>query len=82
MIREEALAAVSTPYQYEEDLLDYTKSKLGLTDTEWDGIFNAPAKSFHDYPTYYPFLSTLRLPVYLAGKMGFVDDLLYLKFFG
>jgi N-acetyl sugar amidotransferase len=35
---------------------DYVLKKLGISDSEFKTIWSSPAKSFNDYPSYYPIL--------------------------
>jgi N-acetyl sugar amidotransferase len=57
MSREEALNELKqAPYdklKMEEDK-EYVLKKLGLTQQEFDEIWNSPNKKFTDYPSYYP----------------------------
>lgn len=81
MTREEALKELNTPYPYEEEIVDYVMQKLGLTRDEFKAIMEAPRKSFHDYPTYYPFLKFLRPFIYLGYRLGVVPEIIYFKYF-
>lgn len=53
--RDEALAELAKP-TYPEDLQasdrEYVIKKLGITETDFDSIMNAPPKLFFDYPSY------------------------------
>jgi N-acetyl sugar amidotransferase len=81
--REDALREIrGQKYPYDPELVSYTINKLGLTPEEFSAIMKAPNKTFHDYPTYYPFLSGLRYPIRLASFLNLVPQHLYHKFFG
>lgn len=83
MTRDEALGKIrENEYPYDENVVKYTISKLGLTREEFDKIFSAEVKSFRDYPSYYPLIKSLRLPIKMACRMGALPDILYLKYFG
>jgi N-acetyl sugar amidotransferase len=80
MTRQEALTEVSTPYPVEEGIVDYTISKLGLNKEEFDEIMTAPAKSFLDYPTYFPLIQLLRWPIKIACKLHIFPPIFYYKY--
>jgi len=83
MTRDEALKEINgEPYPYDQDLVRYTLSKLGLTEEEFENILRSPNKTFHDYPTYYPLIKLLKGPATLACRLGFIPKHLYLKFLG
>ena len=81
--RGDALREVkSEEYPYDEELIPYVKSKLRLSDEEFDAIMTAERKSFHDYPTYYPLIKLLRVPIKIASDLKFIPKHLYMKFLG
>jgi len=83
MNRGQALAEISkTEYPYDEELVKYTKRKLGLSNDEFEEILSAPNKTFHDYPTYYPLIVKLSWFIRLGAKMHLVPKHLYFKFLG
>lgn len=81
MKREEALQKIkNTPYEFEQEIVDYTISKLRLTKKEFAKILSAKNKTFRDYPTYYPFMKMLKEPIKIAYRLNVIPKLLYLKF--
>lgn len=68
------------PYEFDQEIVDYTISKLGLTQKEFAKILSAKNKTFRDYPTYYPLIKMLKLPFLLAFKLQIVPKLLYFKY--
>lgn len=83
MKRKEALVELrEVPYPYEDELVDYVISKLELTRDEFEEIVARERKSFHDYPTYYPWIRSLSWPLKLATRCNLIPKLLYLKFLG
>jgi len=79
--RDEALKDLAdNPYPVDPKLVEYCLGKLGLTMDEWRQILAAPPKSFRDYPTHYPLLRALRLPIKAAYRLGLVSPILYLKY--
>ena len=82
MTRTEALKEIEAEeYPYDKELINYVIEKLGLTQEEFSQIMNAKLKSFHDYPTYYPMLKLLKPLLYIGFKLGFVPEIIYLKYF-
>jgi len=82
MTREDALKKLKEEYPYEKEVVEYTISKLGLTKKEFEKIFSAEIKTFRDYPTYYPLIKSLRIPIKIACKFNLLPEILYLKYFG
>ncbi len=79
--RDEALQELRTQtYEADEELVQYVLNKLGLTRDRWEEILLAPPKSFHDYPSYYPFIRAFRRPLKLACKLGLLSPILYFKY--
>jgi N-acetyl sugar amidotransferase len=81
MRRDDALLALQKPYPVRPDLLPYVLKKLDLSQGEFDAIMTLPLKSFHDYPSYYPFMRILRYPVQLACSCDLLPQVMYEKFF-
>lgn len=69
-------------YPYEEELVEYVLSKLELSREELDEIIRTEKKSFRDYPTYYPWIRSMSLPLKWATQCNLIPRLLYLKFLG
>jgi len=81
MARNEALQEIERePYPHDMDIVNYTRQKLGISSETFDEIMRAPAKSFQDYPTYYPLIKACRYPLYLGFKLGIVPRILYFKY--
>ena len=79
--RETALETAQKPYQFSEELIEYTCKKLGLTEEQLTDLMKEPVKSFEDYPTYYPLITKMHYPISIAAKTGLIPRLLYYKFF-
>ena len=80
-LREKALEELRITYPYEQELVNYTISKLNISKDEFEHIMNLPIQSFHDYSTYYPIIKLLRFPIWVAAKTGIIPYVLYQKFF-
>jgi hypothetical protein len=62
-------AGASNPEQVAEDV-EYVIKKLDLTREKFDAIMTAPAKSFLDYPSYYPTFKRLMPLFRIASKLA------------
>ena len=82
MTREMALEKIKEPFTEDKELVKYCIKKLGLTEEEFEEILSAEPKTFLDYPTYYPIIKTLRLPIKLACKFKLLPEIFYEKYLG
>jgi hypothetical protein len=83
MTRKAAIKEVAEiPYAYENEVVEYTVGKLGLTDREFDEICSAERKTFLDYPTYYPIIKIARIPIKIACSLKLLPPVLYEKYLG
>ncbi len=81
MTREEAIEGVdNTPYPYDPEIVDYSIAKLGLSEAEWEKLYDNPPRSFQDYPSLYGIMKLFRPMIRLATKMKLLPELLYLKY--
>lgn len=78
--RNEALNEIKTNYPFSEQDVEYTIKKLELTQEEFTTIMNSEIKSFHDYPTYYPLIQVLKIPIKIACKMNLLPKIVQLKY--
>lgn len=79
--REEALKEIQlSPYKYEKEIVGYAINKLGLTRDEFQRLYEQEAKSFRDYPTYFPLIRALKGPIKLACQMKLLPKIMYLKY--
>ncbi len=78
--RENAWAEYNTPPKVEEDLLEYFKKRLELSDEEYERIMNEPLKSWHDYPSYKKRFERLRPLFAVLAKANLVPMSFYLKY--
>lgn len=78
---EQALEEIETsPYEYDEDNVNYVISKLGLSKEDMDRIIAAPVKSHNDYRTFLPMIRLLKWPILLATRIKLLPHILYLKY--
>jgi Predicted ATPase of the PP-loop superfamily implicated in cell cycle control len=78
--REEALRRYAEPPYMEDDLLEYFKKRMSLSDEEFDRVMSQPPKSFRDYPTYKSLFEKLRPFFYVMAKMNLVPMSFYIKY--
>ncbi len=78
--REEALKIYSQPPQIEDELLEYFKKRLSLSDEEFEEIMNRPPRSYKDYKTYKKCFERLRLLFYVLAKANLVPMSFYIKY--
>lgn len=78
--REEALKIYSTPPYIEDELLEYFKKRLNLSDREFEEIMNGPKRKYKDYKTYKKRFERLRPLFYILAKANLVPMSFYIKF--
>lgn len=82
LAREQALETLETPPFFEtQETIDYCLKKQGLSRDDYEAIIAAPNKYFTDYPSYYPLLRALRLPIKILCRMHALPIHAYEKFF-
>jgi len=80
MTREEALRNLIQPYPIEDGIVNYTLSKLGISQNEFDRIMKSPNRSFLDFSTYYSLIQLLRYPIKIACQLNVFPHIFYLKY--
>lgn len=80
MTQQQALEIYSQPPYLEEDLLEYFKKRLGLSDQEFERILALPHKSYKDYKTYKKTFERMRPLFWFLYKMSLVPKSFYIKF--
>ena len=80
MTREQAWKEYNTEPYLEEDLLEYFKKRLSLSNEEFDEIMSRPVKSWYEFPTYKKRFEKLRPLFYTLAKANLVPMSFYLKY--
>ncbi|WP_328760121.1 N-acetyl sugar amidotransferase [Geomonas azotofigens] len=80
MAREEALRLYAEPPHLEDDLLEYFKKRLGLSDQEFEAQMSGARRNFRDYPTYKSLFEKLRPLFFVMAKMNLVPMSFYIKY--
>ncbi len=80
MSREDAWAEYNQPPQIEEELVNYFKKRLELSDEKYEGIMGSPPNSWTDFPTYKKRFERLRPLFLILAKANLVPMSFYLKY--
>lgn len=80
MSREDAWAEYNTPPLIEEELVNYFKKRLEISDKQHEKIMNAEPKKWTDYPTYKKRFERFRPLFYILAKSNLVPMSFYLKY--
>ena len=64
----------------EEDLLDYFKKRLSISDEEFENIMKKPPRSWYEFPTYKKRFEKLRPLFFILAKANLVPMSFYLKY--
>ncbi len=78
--REQAIEIYCQTPIMEDNLLEYFKKRLELSDSEFERIMDLPGKTYRDYPTYKKRFERLRPFFYLIAKAHLVPMSFYLKY--
>ncbi len=78
--REEAWKEYNTPPVTEDDLLEYFKKRLNLSDREYKKVMSRNPKSWYEYPTYKKRFEILRPLFKILAYANFVPMSFYLKY--
>ena len=70
------------PYKFDQEIVNYTISKLDISKKDFNEIMKQDIKSFRDYSTYYPYIKASKYALILAHKLKLIPKALYLRFVG
>lgn len=80
MTREEALILLSSPPEYDPDLIEYFCKRLELSKDEFERVIKLPVKTFRDYKTYKKIFERMRPFFWLMYKLDYVPRSFYEKY--
>ena len=80
MMRNDALIKIQEPKPYETNLLEEIKTRLKLSNSDWEAIMKSPNKHYTDYPTYKKTFESMRPFFFVLFKGGYVTRSFYDKF--
>jgi len=78
--RQEALDEYAKAPHLEEGLVEYFKTRLGLSDEEFESIMQGEHKCYKDYPTYKKLFERLRPLFFILAKANLVPMSFYIKY--
>ena len=78
--RKDAWAEYNTPPHLEDNLVEYFKKRLSLSEEEFEEIMARPTKSWHEFPTYKKRFELMRPLFYSLAKANLVPMSFYLKY--
>ena len=78
--REEALEIYSTPIPESEELVEYVKKRLSLSDSEYSALMLSPNKTFLDYKTYKPRFEKFEPLFKILADRNLIPRSFYLKY--
>ena len=78
--REQGLELIGQPQEYDPELLEMVKKRLGLSEDELEKIMNAPRRTYRNFKTYKKTFERMRLFWWLMYKLNRVPKSFYLKF--
>ena len=81
MSREDALNEYfNSPPYIEQELLNYFKKRMGLSDQEYEKIMQSPLRYWYEFPTYKKRFEVLKPFFYLLMKVDLVPRSFYMKY--
>lgn len=78
--KEAAIKEYNSDPLIQDDLVDYFKKRLNLTDEEYVNIMNGERKNYKDYPTYKQRFERLRPLFFILAKANLVPMSFYIKY--
>lgn len=78
--REQALAEYASPPHLEDNLLDYFKKRLEISDEDFDKVISGPSRSFRDFKTYKKKFERNRWLFFILYKLNLVYKSFYIKY--
>ena len=78
--REQGLEMLSVPQEYDPEMLEMVKKRLGFSDEEFEQIMNLPRRTYRDFKTYKQTFESMRVFWWLMYKLNRVPKSFYIKF--
>lgn len=80
MTRGQGMELMSTPPQYDPELVEMVKKRLGFSDEEFDRLMQLPKKTYRDFKTYKTTFEKLRWLFYILYRLNRVPKSFYMKY--
>lgn len=78
--REQGLEMLSKPQEYDPELFEMVKKRLGFSDEEFEQVMNLPHHTYRDFKTYKQTFQHMRPLWWLMYKLNRVPKSFYMKF--
>ena len=78
--RDEAFADLAQPVEFDVEILELVKKRLGFTDAEFDEVMSLPHRNYWDFPTYKKTFERLRPVFWVLYKLDRFPKSFYMKF--
>lgn len=78
--REQGLEQIQKAQEYNPELIEMVKKRLGFSDEEFANLMNLPKKTYRDYQTYKRTFECMRWFWWLMYKLNRVPKSFYMKF--
>lgn len=78
--RQQGLDMLSIPQEYDPELLEVVKKRLGFSDQEFEQLMNLPRRTYRDFKTYKKTFERMRPFWWLMYKLNRVPKSFYIKF--
>lgn len=80
MNRKEAIDLLEAPQEYDPDLVEMVKRRLGYSDAEFERLMTMPRHTYREYPSYKHTFELLRPLFFLLYKADLVPKSFYMKY--
>ena len=80
MTREQGLELIQQPQEYDPELVEMVKKRLGFSDEEFERIMNQPKRTYREFQTYKRTFERTRWFWWLMYKLNRVPKSFYMKF--
>lgn len=80
MTREQGLDLVKAPQDYDQELLEMVKKRLGFSDQEFDNLMALPKRTYKEFKTYKETFERMRPFFWLMYKLDKVPKSFYMKY--
>jgi hypothetical protein len=78
--RSSGLEMLSKPQEYDKELIEMVKKRLGFSNEEFQNIICLPRRTYRDFNTYKIFFERTRFFWWLMYRLGRVPKTFYMKF--
>lgn len=80
MTREEGIQLLELPHEFDIEIVDVVKKRLGFSDAEFEQVMALPKRHYREFKTYKPAFERMRPFFWLMYRMDLVPKSFYLKY--